>query len=63
MRIEFDRTRCAGHARCNVLAPDVYPLDDAGYNAVEDMAVPAELQEQAVAGARTCPEQAISLVT
>ena len=61
MKVTIDTAKCAGHARCNVLAPAVYELDDDGYAKPYDGEVPPELEAQAREGAEGCPERAISL--
>jgi ferredoxin len=61
MKITIDTAKCAGHARCNATAPDVYTLDDDGYALPYDGEVPAELEAQAREGAEACPERAITL--
>ena len=61
MRVTIDTAKCAGHARCNAVAPDVYALDDDGYALPYDGEVPPELEAQAREGAESCPERAISL--
>jgi len=59
VKIEFDRDRCVGHARCNVMAPEVYHIDDDGYCDLTSTVVGAEFERQARAGADACPEQAL----
>lgn len=59
MRILVDRRRCAGHARCNAAAPELFRLDDDGYIAIESFQVLPEHEEAAVRGARSCPERAL----
>jgi ferredoxin len=44
------------------MGPAVYPLDDEGRNALTELEVPAELEDQARLGADACPERAISIV-
>lgn len=61
MRVIVDRDQCAGHARCNAVAPEVYPVDDAGYCAITQMQVPVERETEARDGARACPEGAITV--
>lgn len=61
MRIHVDTERCSGHARCRALAPEVYELDDLGYNVTPAKVVPPELENAARRGALACPEQAISV--
>jgi ferredoxin len=62
MRVEIDGDRCAGHARCYALAPEVYEIDDDGYLATPSGEVPAGLEEQARRGADGCPERVITLL-
>lgn len=62
MKIRIDKQRCVGNARCWALAPDLYPLDDEGYIAVEEVEVPAGDEELARRGARSCPERVIEIV-
>lgn len=59
MKVRVDHGACQGHARCYAEAPDLYVLDDEGYNRMSPTAVPAELEAAARAGARLCPERAI----
>jgi ferredoxin len=54
--------RCQGHARCLAEGPDVYVLDDLGYNSTSIEHVPPHLEDQARRGALACPEQAITIV-
>ncbi|SHN39952.1 ferredoxin [Cryptosporangium aurantiacum] len=61
MKVSIDTAKCAGHARCNALAPEVYDLDDDGYALPLDGEIPPELEEKARDGAESCPERAIVL--
>jgi ferredoxin len=65
MKIRVDHELCTGHARCHAVAPDVYPIDDVGYNAYRgrEITCPSGLEGQARLGADACPEQAITLST
>ena len=62
MRIVVDADRCQGHARCQAEGPDVYVLDDLGYNSTSIDSVPHELRTQARRGAQACPEYAITII-
>jgi len=62
MRVQVDRSRCQGHARCWAEAPDLYLLDDDGYSAIDDVEVPPRLEDAARRGAAACPERAIAIV-
>ena len=60
MKVEVDSGRCQGHARCNVMCPEVFDLDDAGYAVVRDAHVPAALEDDVLDAVANCPEQAIT---
>jgi len=61
VKVSIDTAKCAGHARCNAVAPEVYALDDDGYALPYDGEVPPELEAKAREGAESCPERAIVL--
>ncbi|MGX7680032.1 ferredoxin [Jatrophihabitans sp. DSM 45814] len=61
MLVKVDKAKCSGHARCNAVAPQVYELDDDGYCAIDELTVPAGLEQAARDGAANCPERAISI--
>lgn len=62
MRIRIDKARCVGNARCWAIAPEIYPLDEDGYIAVEAVEMPEGLEALARRGARACPERVIDVV-
>jgi ferredoxin len=62
VKIVADREKCTGHARCFATAPEVYVLDDDGYNVTGERDVPAGLEAIAREGAEACPEGAITVV-
>jgi ferredoxin len=59
--IAVDADRCTGHGRCYTLAPDVFDADEFGHAVLLVAEVSDDLEAQAVAGERNCPEQAIAL--
>jgi ferredoxin len=64
MQVKIDAALCSGHGRCAKLAPDVYKLDDNGYNADRGRTlqiIPA-LEASARKGAKLCPERAITIL-
>jgi ferredoxin len=62
VRVHVDKSLCQGHARCNAVAPEIYPLDDLGYTKLDgEIEVPDELAEAAIRGVRSCPEMVISV--
>ncbi len=62
MKVHVDRQSCTGHAQCLVHGPDVYVLDEGGFNCTPDQQVDEVHESQALAGAQACPEQAIVIV-
>jgi ferredoxin len=47
---------------CAAQAPEVYELDDTGYNTMGEFTVVEGQEEQARLGASWCPEGAITLI-
>ncbi|HUA49866.1 MAG TPA: ferredoxin [Solirubrobacteraceae bacterium] len=62
MKVIVQEGRCQGHARCLAEGPDVYVLDELGYNSTDVEDVPPHLADQARRGALACPEQALTVV-
>ena len=64
MRVKIDGEHCTGHGRCAKYAPNVFILDDDGYNADRghEIDVPEGEEESAKRGMKSCPERAITLV-
>jgi ferredoxin len=62
MKIVIDQSRCAGHARCAAIDPDLFVLDDDGYIATTGFDVPEGKEALARRGARACPERIITVV-
>ncbi len=62
VRAICDKSICQGHGRCEAMAPEIYKLDDNGYHALEEIEVPAGLEDQARLGAASCPEEALTIV-
>jgi len=61
VKVTIDTGKCAGHARCNAVAPEVYALDDDGYALPFDGEVTPEFEAATREGAEACPERAIVL--
>ena len=61
MIVRADQSRCMGHARCNVFAPDLFPLDDNGYIDVTEVHVDAAQEETARNAIAACPERVLTL--
>jgi ferredoxin len=62
MRVHVSRD-CGAHGQCNWINPQLFPLDDDGYSAVEDALVPDGAQEDARRAVAACPAGAISIET
>lgn len=61
IRIRVNVAGCMGHARCAAVAPDVYVLDDEGYNRTPEKIVDATMRASAIKGQHACPERVISV--
>jgi ferredoxin len=63
MKIIVNREACSGHGRCHAVAPEVYTLDDDGYNAADgEFEVAEHLHAAARLGADNCPERCITII-
>ncbi|TWC40158.1 ferredoxin [Pseudomonas sp. SJZ079] len=62
MKVRINQQACAGHARCNHVAPGLYSLDDNGYIASTGFRVEVGQQALALRGARACPERIIEML-
>ena len=61
MKVRVNVAGCVGHARCAAVAPDVYELDDNGFNVTPEKDVDEALRPQAIRGMRACPERIITI--
>jgi ferredoxin len=61
--LRVDHDKCSGHARCNVTSAELFPLDDDGYVSIDEVEVPAALEDSARSGATACPERAITVIS
>ena len=62
MKVTVDHAKCQGHARCHATSPELFPIDDDGYSAIDEVEVPAGQEGLARKGAAGCPERAITIV-
>lgn len=62
MKIIVDCDKCQGHALCASQAPDVFELDDTGYNSMGEFTVVEGQEDAARNGASWCPEGAITII-
>ncbi len=64
MKVYVDPERCQGHTLCAMIAPDLFTLDDEdGHASAVDGEVPAGQETKAAEAIRSCPEQAISIIS
>jgi ferredoxin len=61
MRVRVDNSKCAGHAQCYAVDPDLFPLDDSGYSILEEHEVKPEDEQKTRDGVAACPEMALVL--
>lgn len=61
VKIRVNVEGCVGHARCAAVAPDVFELDNNGFNTTAYREVDESLRAQAVRGMRACPEKIITI--
>ena len=61
MRIHVDVDRCTGHAQCHGQAPEVFVLDELGYNRTPVIEVRPGQEEGARMGVLACPELAMTI--
>jgi len=52
VKIRIDKAKCVGNARCAAVSAELFPLNDDGYIAVEEIDVPPGQEELALRGAR-----------
>lgn len=64
MKVRIDAELCTGHGRCAHYGPDVYRLDDDGFNvdAGSIIEIVSGFEKQAIMGMKSCPERAITVV-
>ena len=61
MKVKVDIARCVGHARCAAVAPEVFTLNDDGFNVTPEKEVDKEHEQLAIRGMRACPEMVITI--
>lgn len=62
MKIIVKTDLCQGHAMCAYKSPEVYVLNEHGYNDMQPFDVKPGQEEAARRGAAACPEGAIEVV-
>ncbi|MEZ0355237.1 ferredoxin [Mycobacterium sp. SA01] len=59
MRVRLERAKCAGHAQCYAVNPDLFPIDDDGYSVLKPHEVDPADAGVIRDGASSCPELAL----
>lgn len=61
MRVRLERKRCAGHALCHAIDPELFPIDDEGFSVLEDHHVEPGDEQLTEDGVAACPELALEI--
>jgi ferredoxin len=61
MKVRLERSKCAGHAQCYAVEPDLFPIDDDGYSSLQEHTVTPGDEEATRRGVAACPELALIL--
>jgi ferredoxin len=61
MKVHLERSKCAGHAQCYAVDPDLFPIDEEGYSTLQDHDVAAGDEQATRDGVNACPELALIL--
>jgi ferredoxin len=61
VKVRVDSAKCMGHAQCYAVDTDLFPIDDAGYSALQPRDVKPEYEQVIRQGVAACPEQALIL--
>lgn len=59
MKVRLERAKCAGHAQCYAVDPNLFPIDDDGYSTLEPHAVDPADAKAIRDGVASCPELAL----
>ena len=61
MRVRLEYSRCTGHAQCSAVDPELFPLDDLGYSALQAREVAPATERRVRDAVAACPEGALVL--
>jgi ferredoxin len=61
MKVHVRIEACCGHARCAVVAPDLFVLNEVGYLDTPEIDVPDGEEGLAKRAVRACPEGCLSI--
>jgi ferredoxin len=63
VHVSIDTTRCQGHGRCALIAPDVFDVDDSGKGKVLVDPCSGKFRAAAEEAEFSCPETAITVAS
>jgi ferredoxin len=61
VKVRLEQSKCVGHAQCNAVNPDLFPIDASGYSILEAHRVGPDDEEVTRDGVASCPEMALVL--
>ena len=59
MKVRLERPKCAGHAQCYAVDPELFPIDDDGYSILDPHVVDPDDEQTVRDGVAACPELAL----
>jgi ferredoxin len=59
MKVRLERSKCAGHAQCFAVHPELFPIDDEGYSTLQERTVAPGDEQATRDGVAACPELAL----
>jgi ferredoxin len=59
MKVRLERSKCAGHAQCYAINPNLFPIDDEGYSILQEHTVAPGDEQATRSGVDACPELAL----
>lgn len=62
MKVRIVKAECVGNARCEAIAPGLYPLDEEGFIEIDGFDVEPGQEKLALNGAKACPERIIFVI-
>jgi ferredoxin len=61
VKVRVEQSKCVGHAQCNAVDPDLFPIDESGYSTLEAHRVDPADESLTRDGVASCPEMALVL--
>jgi ferredoxin len=61
VRVVADVNRCCGYGACKQICPEIYQLGQGGLVTLVTDIVPEGLEDKAIEGAESCPQEAIAI--